>query len=47
MAEFYKALNEGVGRGEALRRAQAKLIANPDTADPFQWANFLLIVDWR
>lgn len=47
MAEFYKALNVGVGRAEALRQAQAKLIANPDTADPFQWANFLLIGDWR
>ncbi len=47
MAEFYKALNSGAGRGEALRKTQATLIANPDTADPFQWANFLLIGDWR
>lgn len=47
MAAFYKALNAGEGRAEALRQAQASLIANPDTADPFQWANFLLIGDWR
>ena len=46
MTLFYQALNEGAGRGEALRRAQAALIANPDTADPFQWANFMLIGDW-
>ena len=47
MTSFYQALNAGAGRGEALRQAQAKLIANPDTADPFQWANFMLIGDWR
>ena len=47
MTEFYRALNAGASRGEALRRAQAKLIANPDTADPYQWANFILIGDWR
>lgn len=47
MATFYKALNEGAGRAEALRQAQAALIADPETADPFQWANFLLIGDWR
>ena len=47
MAEFYKALNAGAGRAEALRQAQAALIADPETADPFQWANFLLIGDWR
>ena len=47
MAAFYKALNAGAGRAEALRQAQAALIADPETADPFQWANFLLIGDWR
>ncbi|MEM7544652.1 MAG: CHAT domain-containing protein [Pseudomonadota bacterium] len=47
MEEFYRALNTGVGRGEALRRAQSALISDPATAEPFQWANFLLIGDWR
>ena len=47
MRLFYRALSEGAGRAEALRRAQAALISDPETADPFQWANFLLIGDWR
>lgn len=47
MALFYEGLREGLGRGEALRRAQAALIADPATSAPFQWANFLLIGDWR
>ncbi|MFN3260303.1 MAG: CHAT domain-containing protein [Pikeienuella sp.] len=47
MTLFYEALAEGAGRAEALRRAQAALIADPATAEPFLWANFLLIGDWR
>jgi len=47
MERFYEELRAGAGRAEALRRAQASLIARPDTADPFQWANFILIGDWR
>lgn len=47
MGLFYAALREGAPRAEALRRAQAALIAQPDMADPYQWANFILIGDWR
>lgn len=47
IAKFYQELNGGAGRAEALRRAQAALIADPVTEDPFQWANFILIGDWR
>lgn len=47
MTRFYEELRGGAGRAEALRRAQAALIDDPETADPFQWANFILIGDWR
>lgn len=47
MEAFYREIRAGAGRGEALRRAQAELISDPETAEPFQWANFLLIGDWR
>ncbi|MEM8753952.1 MAG: CHAT domain-containing protein, partial [Pseudomonadota bacterium] len=47
MTLFYEGIRSGLGRAEALRRAQAALIADPAAADPFQWANFLLIGDWR
>ncbi|MEX2517958.1 MAG: CHAT domain-containing protein, partial [Paracoccaceae bacterium] len=47
MTIFYQELRAGAGRAEALRRAQAALIRDPATAEPFQWANFMLIGDWR
>ncbi|MEL6793536.1 MAG: CHAT domain-containing protein, partial [Pseudomonadota bacterium] len=47
MSKFYEELGAGAGRAEALRRAQAALIDDPATAEPFQWANFMLIGDWR
>ncbi len=35
----------GVGKAEALRRAQAAVRAKPDTAHPFFWAPFVLVGD--
>lgn len=44
---FYAALKEpGASKAEALRRAQAKLIADPRFAHPFYWSPFLLISNW-
>ena len=44
---FYEALKEpGVSKAEALRRAQAQLIASPVYAHPFYWSPFLLISNW-
>jgi CHAT domain-containing protein len=44
---FYAALKEpGVSKAEALRRAQAKLIADPRFSHPFYWSAFLLISNW-
>jgi CHAT domain-containing protein len=47
MTIFYQELRAGAQRAEALQRAQAALIRDPDSAEPFQWANFMLIGDWR
>lgn len=47
MSRFYQEIAAGVGRAEALRRAQVALMDDPATATPFQWANFMLIGDWR
>jgi CHAT domain-containing protein len=47
MVGFYTALKEpGVSKAEALRRAQAKLIATPAYQHPFYWSPFLLISNW-
>ena len=35
----------GVGKAEALRRAQAAVRAKPETAHPFFWAPFVLVGD--
>lgn len=41
--EFYKNLNEGKNRAEALRLAKIKLKDNPETSSPFFWAGFILM----
>jgi len=46
MARFYVRLGEDGVRG-ALRRAQLELLADPHTRDPFFWAAFNAIGDWR
>jgi len=47
MRAFYTELKAGAGVAEALRRAQARLIASPETAHPFFWSAFEAIGDWR
>lgn len=47
MTEFYSQLKAGVAKGEALRRAQLKLLGDPQTRDPYFWAPFIMIGDWR
>jgi tetratricopeptide (TPR) repeat protein len=46
MAAFYGRLHEEGARG-ALRRAQLQLLADPRTRDPYFWAAFNAIGDWR
>ena len=46
MARYYGALREGLGRGEALRRAQQALRASPATRHPYFWAGFIQSGAW-
>jgi len=47
MVEFYRGLQAGMSKAEALQTAQLKLLAQKGTALPYQWAPFTLIGDWR
>ncbi|MEN6583710.1 MAG: CHAT domain-containing protein [Armatimonadota bacterium] len=42
MSDFYRSLNRGMSRYEALRRAQMSLINSAQFAHPFYWACFAL-----
>jgi CHAT domain-containing protein len=47
MTTFYQQLKEpGMSRARALQRAQLALLHDPQYADPFFWAPFLLINNW-
>lgn len=46
MFDYYKRLKAGAGRGEALRQAQLKLLANPTRKHPFYWAAFIQSGEW-
>ena len=46
MNEYYRRLEEGEGRGEALRQTQLKLLANPKRSHPFYWASFIQSGEW-
>jgi CHAT domain-containing protein/tetratricopeptide (TPR) repeat protein len=47
MVHYYENLQSGLGRGEALRRAQLSLLQNPQYREPRYWAAFILTGDWR
>ncbi len=46
MIAYYKALQAGQGRGEALRQVQLKMLASPDRRHPFYWASFIQSGEW-
>ncbi|MEO0949671.1 MAG: CHAT domain-containing protein, partial [Cyanobacteria bacterium J06641_5] len=47
MAEFYSALaTPGTSRAQAVRAAQLALLREPQFADPFLWAPFVLVGNW-
>ena len=46
MARFYKDLAGGSAR-DALRAAQREVLGDPRTNQPFFWAPFVLVGDWR
>ncbi|UFP94467.1 CHAT domain-containing tetratricopeptide repeat protein [Gloeobacter morelensis] len=47
MEAYYSALHNGLGRSEALRRAQLQLRAERRLEHPFYWAGFIPSGDWR
>ena len=47
MTTYYRGLKNGLGRGEALRRAQLSMLAQPDRRQPFYRASFIQAGDWR
>ncbi|MGA9997204.1 MAG: CHAT domain-containing tetratricopeptide repeat protein [Pyrinomonadaceae bacterium] len=42
MIDYYKKLQSGIGRAEALRQVQLKLLKSEDHNHPFFWAGFIL-----
>lgn len=47
MTQFYKALQAGGGRSEALRQVQLKMLKDPELGHPYYWASFIPAGDWR
>lgn len=47
MIDYYKRLQAGEERGEAIRQAQIDMLKHPETSHPFFWASFIPIGDWR
>jgi len=39
-------LKQGLGRGEALRRAQLAMLKRKDRQHPYYWASFIQSGDW-
>ena len=47
MTTYYRGLAKGLGRGEALRRAELDMLAQSNHRHPFYWASFIQAGDWR
>ncbi|MDB9503380.1 CHAT domain-containing protein [Spirulina major CS-329] len=47
MVNYYQKIQNGSGRGEALRDVQLEMIADPNYAAPLYWAAFIPSGDWR
>jgi CHAT domain-containing protein len=46
MVSYYRKLQEGDGRGDALRQVQLEMLKNPRRRHPFYWATFILSGEW-
>jgi CHAT domain-containing protein len=46
MTQYYTGLKNGLGRGEALRRAQLAMLNRKDRQHPFYWASFIQVGEW-
>jgi CHAT domain-containing protein/Tfp pilus assembly protein PilF len=46
MADYYKGLQEGQGRSEALRHVQLRMLRSRDRRHPYYWAAFIESGEW-
>jgi CHAT domain-containing protein/Tfp pilus assembly protein PilF len=46
MVDYYKGLQEGQGRSEALRNVQLKMLRSRDRQHPYYWAAFIESGEW-
>ncbi len=46
MIAYYKALQRGAGRGDALRQVQLLMLKRKDRRRPFYWASFIQSGEW-
>ncbi|HKE17482.1 MAG TPA: CHAT domain-containing tetratricopeptide repeat protein [Kofleriaceae bacterium] len=46
MAGFYRRLEQGEGRSEALRQVQLQMLRRPRTSHPYYWASFVPTGSW-
>jgi CHAT domain-containing protein/Tfp pilus assembly protein PilF len=46
MTNYYKGLQQSLGRGEALRQAQLKMLKRKSREHPFYWASFIQSGEW-
>jgi CHAT domain-containing protein len=47
MTSYYTGLKQGLGRGEALRRAQLNILKSKGRRHPFFWASFIQSGQWK
>jgi CHAT domain-containing protein/Tfp pilus assembly protein PilF len=46
MVSYYRKLQEGKGRNEALREVQLEMVKRADWRHPFYWASFIQLGEW-
>lgn len=46
MTTYYTGLKQGLGRGEALRQVQVKMLQKKNRQHPFYWAGFIQSGEW-
>ncbi|MBO0857858.1 MAG: CHAT domain-containing protein [Chloracidobacterium sp.] len=46
MVSYYRRLQQGQGRGDAMRQAQLEMLKKPNRRHPYYWANFIQSGKW-
>jgi CHAT domain-containing protein len=46
MVDYYRALQQGQGRGEALRQAPLRMLRSKNRQHPYYWAGFIQSGEW-